>query len=568
MKPAHYFFCFFTLFASYTNALAQNNVLLPNKAIDKKLAPGEHHPYTVSLKTGEYFTATVMQKGVDVAIDVIDPQGKKLGTFDSPNGDQGPEPITIEAQSAGNYQLDIYNFVDPATANDSSSIASTQKSGDYTISAITILSAEANKQRLAQVQKDKDLFRQWLQQNAHDLKTVDAENGFEDLQPYKNILKNVQVVGLGESSHGTSEFFRMKHRMLEFLVKEMGYTAFYIEASRKRCEYINRYVLYGEGTLDTATAIQGFTTWRVYEVRSMIDWMRKYNATVPLSKRVKFLGYDIQINDVGQQQLNAFYKQVAPEKLPHLDSLWALLDSAARLSNSTLNPGSGQRPYQSAFNQSLEILQDISLNNGTYQYATGKEIYNQNLLNIKLIIEEIISYKDGYNGQRDYYMAQNILELLNLEPPGSKVVVWAHNIHIAKTLDDGISSMGGYLAQTLKQKYYTIGFEFYEGSFQSRNLDSNNRTPDWDIITIGAPPVESLAWYFNKAGKEKCYVDFKDASAVNIKNRSLAYPMHGFGSMYSSKRKETNLVSLAGFDGLIYIKHSTAAKKFTKVYAR
>src|SRR4030095_5956689 len=107
-------------------------------------------------------------------------------------------------------------------------------------------------QKLAQIQQDKDQFTQWIISNAHTIKTVDAGNGFEDVQPFKTILQNVRVVGLGEATHGTSEFFRMKHRMLEFLVKEMDFTSFYIEASMTRCRYVNEYVLCGKGNLDTA----------------------------------------------------------------------------------------------------------------------------------------------------------------------------------------------------------------------------------------------------------------------------------------------------------------------------
>jgi len=61
------------------------------------------------------------------------------------------------------------------------------------------------------------------------LKSVKAESGFEDLSPLKNVLKDVQIVGLGEATHGTKEFFQMKHRMLEFLVKEMGFTVLALE---------------------------------------------------------------------------------------------------------------------------------------------------------------------------------------------------------------------------------------------------------------------------------------------------------------------------------------------------
>jgi hypothetical protein len=78
-------------------------------------------------------------------------------------------------------------------------------------------------------EKDKSKIISWIKQNALPLKSVKAESGLEDLSPLKNVLKDVQIVGLGEATHGTKEFFQMKHRMLEFLVKEMGFTVLALE---------------------------------------------------------------------------------------------------------------------------------------------------------------------------------------------------------------------------------------------------------------------------------------------------------------------------------------------------
>ena len=46
------------------------------------------------------------------------------------------------------------------------------------------------------------------------------------MQPLKAIIGPARVVALGEATHGTREFFQLKHRMLEFLVTEMGFNIF------------------------------------------------------------------------------------------------------------------------------------------------------------------------------------------------------------------------------------------------------------------------------------------------------------------------------------------------------
>jgi hypothetical protein len=70
---------------------------------------------------------------------------------------------------------------------------------------------------------------QWLKNEVLPSKTPDAGHGFDDLLPFKAVVGNARIVALGEATHGTSEFFRSKHRMLEFLASEMGFTIFAIE---------------------------------------------------------------------------------------------------------------------------------------------------------------------------------------------------------------------------------------------------------------------------------------------------------------------------------------------------
>jgi erythromycin esterase len=57
----------------------------------------------------------------------------------------------------------------------------------------------------------------WLATNAIRLKTVAAGHGFADLQPLKAMIGPARIVALGEATHGTREFFQLKHRLLEFL---------------------------------------------------------------------------------------------------------------------------------------------------------------------------------------------------------------------------------------------------------------------------------------------------------------------------------------------------------------
>src|SRR5256714_10411046 len=121
----------------------------------------------------------------------------------------------------------------------------------------------------------------WIRETAIPLQALNAGSGFADLAPLKAVLKDARIVGLGESSHGTSEFQRVKHRLLEFLVKEMGYTAFAMEAGYSEAQPMNDYVLHGTGNRADVLSKLGYVAWDMEEFAAMVDWMRAYNRTVP-----------------------------------------------------------------------------------------------------------------------------------------------------------------------------------------------------------------------------------------------------------------------------------------------
>lgn len=137
---------------------------------------------------------------------------------------------------------------------------------------------------------------EWVAAHAVRLQTPVAGHGFADMQPLKAMIGNARIVSLGEATHGSREFFQLKHRMLEFLATEMGFTIFSIEANMPEAYRLNDFVLNGNG--DPAKLIKGmyFWTWNTQEVLDMVLWMREFNKAG--KGRVQFTGFDMQTPDV------------------------------------------------------------------------------------------------------------------------------------------------------------------------------------------------------------------------------------------------------------------------------
>src|SRR5215216_4234561 len=152
-----------------------------------------------------------------------------------------------------------------------------------------------------------DSVTEWIRANAIRLTTTEAGRGFADMQALKPLIGNARIVSLGEATHGTREFFQLKHRILEFLATEMGFTIFSIEANMPEAYRLNDYVLYGRG--DPAELLRGmyFWTWDTEEVLEMIRWMRAFNESG--RGRVQFTGFDMQVHNVANAVVQQFVQR-------------------------------------------------------------------------------------------------------------------------------------------------------------------------------------------------------------------------------------------------------------------
>lgn len=163
----------------------------------------------------------------------------------------------------------------------------------------------------------------WLRGQGFPLATVEAGQGFDDLQPLRAMIGDARIVSLGEPTHGTREAFQLKHRLLEYLVTELGFTLFSIEASSPESFRLNDYVLRGEG--DPRALIKGmyFWTWDTEEVLAMVEWMRLHNqAALPEGRRpVQFTGFDMQTDTVALSIAREAVAAAEPDFLPEFDRL-------------------------------------------------------------------------------------------------------------------------------------------------------------------------------------------------------------------------------------------------------
>jgi CHAT domain-containing protein len=81
--------------------------LTAGPGVERLLAGGDTDVYNVDLEAGQFLAAVVDQRGIDVSVDVVDPDSRRLFRADSPNGSFGPEVIDLVAERGGRYRLEV-----------------------------------------------------------------------------------------------------------------------------------------------------------------------------------------------------------------------------------------------------------------------------------------------------------------------------------------------------------------------------------------------------------------------------------------------------------------------------
>jgi erythromycin esterase len=425
---------------------------------------------------------------------------------------------------------------------------------------------------LSFAQDTSEVVTAWLKQNSIPIKYIEPGHGFSDLQTLKNILQEVKVIGLGEATHGTQEFFKMKHRLVEFLVTQMGFTAFVLESGYSNCQPINDYILTGNGDRSAALTGHGYMSWDTEEFSAMLDWMRAYNEKVPDEKKVRFYGIDVvSSHGVGRENVLAYIHKYAPEKAVATDSLFKVLASEDEKWPRRLN----QSVLQTTFMPLHELVNFFTINKNKLVAASSLKEWEQTFKHLEVMeqglyanVKELPPSLSSNKIERDKYMAQNLLYLMEKERPNTKFMVWQHNWHIS--IRPEAKTLGYHLRQALGDKYFALGFECYEGTFQSRIVLPDGFYSELRAGTI-LPEQKSPGWYFSHTGKGSMFLNLLKANTNIVVDEWLETPIRvSFGNwVYKDASENFDTNKTKGlYDGILFIERSTPVHPIKNAKAR
>ena len=402
------------------------------------------------------------------------------------------------------------------------------------------------------------LHQEMVPLNVEPLRWTDEELSF--LDP----VSDKPIVALGESTHGTAEFFNAKKRIFEYLVENHNYKVFAFEADFGESLFINEAVQQGRDDLipKLMRDKMHFWTWKNREVRNLLEWMSRYNQDKAPEERVHYVGVDCQFNTFHPDLLEEFLENT---NAPFLDYAKVVLDQAETNSESRFANFSTQDFDD--FISDLDALRD-SLQ--TYESAlvssssTAEYVLNQRIL--KLIRQvSYVRYHNSINDRstnyRDMYMADNTLWMLDYYQD-QKVVLWAHNAHVAYDPDYGSGSIGHYIMQEAPDSYTNLAFMFSKGSFVARGR-VDGRTTELRTHEIDEEPLKnSVNGVFNKANTPAFAVALEDLQKhqawQDYFNQNLSYLSLG-AVFLGNAQDHYRYFRPSLYDRIIYIDQTKAA---------
>ena len=396
-------------------------------------------------------------------------------------------------------------------------------------------------------------------------------------------LKKAEVIGLGEATHGTKEFFELKSRVFKYLVQNQNVKLFGIEANFAACYDINKYVLTGEGNAKEALSRNGYWVWQSQEVLDLIEWMKNYNKGKSADQMIQFYGYDMQdatscviwLDKYLSKYITNFDKSLFPEKIEENKIELRKLDDKAldEMQKRNLNK--------------LKQLEDYVLNNKIELFKKDSSDFKFATQTIAVLRQKLNYFREqDFNtaySYRDSSMTQNIKWIRESNNNG-KIMLWAHNGHIGKgTFSDDFKSgnwMGTHLNKLYGEKYYNIGFSFNEGGFVAQSPPSTNlfylmysftksifKEEPWALSNNYVKPHKKsyLTNAFSQLETPIFYIDFKDiAPYKSLKDFiNKEYEHYEAGAVYINEKSalwSTNLYEY--FDAIIYVDKTKPAENF------
>ena len=296
-----------------------------------------------------------------------------------------------------------------------------------------------------------------------------------DLDPLLARIGDARLVLIGEASHGTSEFYRMRARITRELIEKKGFDFVAVEADWPDAAEIDAYVRHDSRERPHLKPFQRFPRWMWAntDVMAFVRWLRGRNADAPDADRVGFHGLDLYSMQASIEAVLHYLDDVDPDAAAIARDRYGCL--MPWQSDPVLY---GRAVLTGAFDECEEdvirTLNDLMARRMEYIRRDGGRFVDA-IQNARLVASAEKYYRIMYRGSvsswnlRDQHMFDTLKMLLDYHGPRSRGIVWAHNSHLGDASATAMGRRGEHnVGQLARRAFgddaYLIGFGTHTGT--------------------------------------------------------------------------------------------------------
>ncbi|WP_327117310.1 erythromycin esterase family protein [Nocardia sp. NBC_01730] len=314
---------------------------------------------------------------------------------------------------------------------------------------------------------------------------IEAPAGVPPEHVLEDFVGDARFVLIGESSHGTEEFYAARAAITRWLIMEKGFTAVAAEADWPDAHRVDQYVR-GLGTDESAaSALHSFERfpswmWRNTVVWEFISWLRLHNDEQRRAggALAGFYGLDLYSMHRSMRQVITYLETVDPDAAERARRRYSCFDRTSENDGRTYGFAAAFGAGESCQAEVVGQLVDLHRSAAEHIDVRDGEAHFDALRNAWTVRDAEAYYRAMFGDRvsswnlRDEHMADTLDALAaHLEHPRApaRIVVWAHNSHIGdaratEMAADGQLSLGQLVRERHEKACRTIGFTTSHGT--------------------------------------------------------------------------------------------------------
>ncbi|MFE6104535.1 erythromycin esterase family protein [Streptomyces laurentii] len=394
-----------------------------------------------------------------------------------------------------------------------------------------------------------------------------------DTRTLERIVGSAKVVGIGEATHSSAEFFTAKHRIFEDLVERRGFTTFALEANWSTGLLVDDYVRSGKGDIEKIMRDEfqnSYAFWNTGEYLDLFRWMRQHNLRHP-GHQVRFMG-----NDLGYAGPNLFDEvtdyvaRTRPALLPRFRELYRASrpvgDDVDAWMNAYMNMPIAERQAMGAdVRRALALLEERG---PAGPGRAAREAHTWAVQHARAIAQVGAEYTydfgtdQGIAGAmlyRDRIMAENTVWWQR--HTGDRMVLSAHDGHVGYETPNPAQYpriQGAFLRDALGRDYVSIGAAFGQGSFTAHDMEAPGEP--LRVFTLGPLGPDSNEAVLDRVSTRPFLLDTRTATPAARAWLAGARPTRSIGTAYPWPGDVTDQSLSRSYDAVVYFPRISAAR--------